>query len=174
MKVNFFLYVSEIDIKCAIELCAGMLANFGRTPGEWNPPAHVSKGCFVLSWLDLFIRVSHHHSSARFECNSSSNIHMVHWRMWREQCGKCAHLTACLHPRPVCDAVPLCLCSAVLAFAGSPASYPVLETNAGLQRYFQWSDSVRERAAELRRRLLPVAPFVGVHLRLGPDWVSRS
>ncbi|XP_043192443.1 GDP-fucose protein O-fucosyltransferase 1-like isoform X1 [Amphibalanus amphitrite] len=58
----------------------------------------------------------------------------------------------------------------VLAFAGSPASYPVLEVNAGLQRHFQWSESVRERARELRRRLLPAAPFVGVHLRLGSDW----
>lgn len=58
----------------------------------------------------------------------------------------------------------------VLAFAGSPASYPVLEVNAQLQRHFKWSAAVRQRAADLRRRLLPAGPFVGVHLRLGSDW----
>lgn len=61
----------------------------------------------------------------------------------------------------------------VLAFAGAPASFPVDEVNLGLQRYFQWSDSIESQANDFIERELSDGPFVGVHLRHGLDWVCN-
>lgn len=59
----------------------------------------------------------------------------------------------------------------VIAFAGSPAPYPVLPENAGLQRYFRWSEQVLERGRLLRQRLSP-GRYLAAHLRIGSDWES--
>lgn len=60
----------------------------------------------------------------------------------------------------------------VLAFAGAPASFPVDEVNLGLQKYFQWSDSIESQANDFIEKELSDGPFVGVHLRHGLDWDS--
>jgi peptide-O-fucosyltransferase len=59
----------------------------------------------------------------------------------------------------------------VLAFTGAPASFPVQEENLELHRYLVWSDTIKDQAIEFIRNVLPVGPFIGIHLRNGVDWV---
>lgn len=57
---------------------------------------------------------------------------------------------------------------------GAPGSFPVQEENLPLQAYLTWSDSVLSRAKHFVRYTLlasGAAPFVGIHLRNGVDWV---
>ena len=61
----------------------------------------------------------------------------------------------------------------VLAFTGAPASFPVQKENVGLQRYFEWSDEVMERARGFIKENLAGGPYVGIHLRNGVDWVRN-
>ncbi|XP_059485132.1 GDP-fucose protein O-fucosyltransferase 1 isoform X3 [Neocloeon triangulifer] len=59
----------------------------------------------------------------------------------------------------------------VLAFTGAPASFPVQEENRGLHQYLKWSEPVRSAAMSFIHKELPNAPFIGIHLRNGMDWV---
>ncbi|XP_050312734.1 GDP-fucose protein O-fucosyltransferase 1 isoform X2 [Anthonomus grandis grandis] len=58
----------------------------------------------------------------------------------------------------------------VLAFTGSPASFPVSEENVPLQKHLKWSNRIEQQADEFVRTKLPKGAFVGIHLRNGPDW----
>ncbi|XP_077561382.1 GDP-fucose protein O-fucosyltransferase 1-like isoform X2 [Haemaphysalis longicornis] len=58
----------------------------------------------------------------------------------------------------------------VLAFVGAPANFPVQQENLALQAHLSWSDAVLNRARHFIRTNLR-APFVGIHLRNGIDWV---
>ncbi|XP_077552460.1 GDP-fucose protein O-fucosyltransferase 1-like [Haemaphysalis longicornis] len=58
----------------------------------------------------------------------------------------------------------------VLAFVGAPANFPVQQENLALQAHLSWSDAVLNRARHFIRTSLR-APFVGIHLRNGIDWV---
>nr|CAG4650009.1 EOG090X02RM [Sida crystallina] len=58
----------------------------------------------------------------------------------------------------------------VLAFTGAPASFPVQDENRQLHRYLVWSDSIKNQAIDFIRNVLPVGPYIGIHLRNGIDW----
>ncbi|KAH9360045.1 hypothetical protein HPB48_001619 [Haemaphysalis longicornis] len=61
----------------------------------------------------------------------------------------------------------------VLAFVGAPANFPVQQENLALQAHLSWSDAVLNRARHFIRTSLR-APFVGIHLRNGIDWVRPA
>ena len=60
----------------------------------------------------------------------------------------------------------------VIALAGAPGSFPVAEYNRHLQHYFKWSQSVTSLANNFIQEHIGDGPYVGIHLRMGSDWVS--
>eukprot|EP00118_Oscarella_pearsei_P010477 m.64529 g.64529 ORF g.64529 m.64529 type:complete len:266 (+) comp35259_c0_seq4:572-1369(+) len=60
----------------------------------------------------------------------------------------------------------------VLALKGAPAKYPVAASNRLIQKYLVWSDAIEEEVEKYVKENIPEGPFVGIHLRNGPDWVK--
>jgi hypothetical protein len=62
----------------------------------------------------------------------------------------------------------------VLAFVGPPAAFPVAQHNAKLQKYMKWSHNYSTMADDFIQQNIPERPFIGIHLRNGPDFVSKE
>lgn len=62
----------------------------------------------------------------------------------------------------------------VLAFVGAPASYPIQKVNVGLQKYLKWNDQVENEASQFIKENFNDHPFIGIHMRNGPDWVRKK
>lgn len=60
----------------------------------------------------------------------------------------------------------------VLAFTGAPARFPVEQHHTGLQKYLQWSDQINEKVDKFIEENMGKEKFLGIHLRLGSDFVS--
>jgi len=60
----------------------------------------------------------------------------------------------------------------VLALSGAPGSFPVAEHNRDLQRYFKWSQPITDLANNFIQEYIGDGTYVGVHLRMGSDWVG--
>lgn len=60
----------------------------------------------------------------------------------------------------------------MLAFVGPPAAFPVSQYNVKLQKYVKWSDNYSKMADDFIQQNVPERPFLGIHLRNGPDFVS--
>ena len=60
----------------------------------------------------------------------------------------------------------------MLAFKGAPASFPARKEHRQLHRYIQWSDSISAKVDGYIKENLKGEPYIGVHLRIGTDWVS--
>lgn len=58
----------------------------------------------------------------------------------------------------------------VLAFTGSPATFPVQAENVGLQRYLMWQPLLKTAAINWTKSHLPKGAYIGIHLRNGIDW----
>ncbi|KAH9505373.1 GDP-fucose protein O-fucosyltransferase 1 [Bulinus truncatus] len=58
----------------------------------------------------------------------------------------------------------------VLAFVGPPAGFPVSAYNAKLHKYMKWSQQYSQLADEFILENIPDRPFIGIHLRNGPDF----
>ena len=55
----------------------------------------------------------------------------------------------------------------MLVYNVPPAPYPVQPQNRVLQKYLQWTPELLEKAKDAA----PKGPFMGVHARMGSDWV---
>jgi peptide-O-fucosyltransferase len=60
----------------------------------------------------------------------------------------------------------------VLAFSSAPAAFPMHSAHSKLQRYIKWTDQIEANARATISRMFGVQPFLAIHLRNGPDWVS--
>ena len=60
----------------------------------------------------------------------------------------------------------------VLAFTGTPASFPILEKDVYLQKYLKWSDEVDKKANKFLKKFVPKdEKLLAIHIRNGVDFV---
>jgi hypothetical protein len=60
-----------------------------------------------------------------------------------------------------------------LAFKGAPASYPVLPQHRELQRHVVWNQRMEKQATDYINNTFGLdTPFIGIHVRIGSDWVG--
>lgn len=58
----------------------------------------------------------------------------------------------------------------VMAFSGAPASFPVREEDANLQKYLLWSENINNKADKFIQNNFGNDEFLGLHFRNGEDW----
>lgn len=61
-----------------------------------------------------------------------------------------------------------------MSFTGAPAAFPVQAENVALSKYLVYNDAVTARGDKFIKEKLAHGPYVGIHLRNGPDWVCRK
>lgn len=59
-----------------------------------------------------------------------------------------------------------------MAFTGAPAQFPVQQHSVPLQKYLRWSDNIAAKRDAFIQKHIGSQKFVGIHLRLGGDFVS--
>ena len=62
----------------------------------------------------------------------------------------------------------------VLAFKGAPASFPVKRQDRQLHQYVRWSERMEAQAEDYIKDTIGGSPYIGVHLRMGVDWVRSN
>ncbi|ESO07787.1 hypothetical protein HELRODRAFT_170340 [Helobdella robusta] len=58
----------------------------------------------------------------------------------------------------------------VISMKGAPATFPMDPSHWHLQKYLIFSDQLKKEADDYINKHFPQRPFIGLHLRNGPDW----
>lgn len=59
----------------------------------------------------------------------------------------------------------------VLAMYNVPGSFPSLPGNKFIQKYIKWNSSLLAEADKVKQMLFGGEKYLGIHLRVGEDWV---
>lgn len=60
----------------------------------------------------------------------------------------------------------------VIALRGAPARFPVLPHNRHLHKLLKWSEPILSMATDYLESEMQGRAYIGLHLRIGSDWVS--
>lgn len=60
----------------------------------------------------------------------------------------------------------------MIALRGAPARFPLLPHNRHLHKLLKWSKPIVSIATDYIQTEIRGRPYIGLHLRIGSDWVS--
>jgi len=61
----------------------------------------------------------------------------------------------------------------VIALRGAPARFPILPHNRYLHKLLKWSEPIKSIANDYIHSQMKGRPYLGLHLRIGSDWVTQ-